>query len=37
MSMAILKRMFYGQDPESFEMAVLKLQQPPITLKEEAL
>lgn len=37
MSVAILKGMFCGQDPEGFEMAVLKLQQPPVALKEEAL
>lgn len=35
--MAILKRMFCGHDPKSFEMAILKLQQPPVALKEEAL
>lgn len=36
-SVAILKRMFCGQDPEGFEMAILKQQQPPVALKEEAL
>lgn len=36
-SAAIMERMYCGQDPEGFEMAILKLQQPPVTLKEEVL